>query len=636
MSKVIDLLQSLEAKVIKAGEEENRAFEEFGDWCKEFSSEKKHEISNGEEDEADSKAQIEKASSVILSSAARIEELSASISNAEAELTAATELRNNEHKLYVKADEEFASSIDTLQRAHSVLKRSLSSPNAAALLQSSDNVVDALQAMVSAEAAFSSKDKRALAALVQGVDAPAARAYESKSGSILSVIADLKEKAEDERDEAQKGEMTAQHNFELKAQALNNLIKEGESDLAETKKAKAAGEEEKAASEGDLRQTQADLAEDRKALNDAQHQCMSTAAEHEESVASRQAEIEALQKAEEIIKEKTGAASTRTYSFVQLSAQRRGMKVVAALQQLARNEDDRVLAQLAVRAKAATRSGDVFAKVKGLINSMVDKLQKEANEDAEKHAFCTSETEKAEKSRDTKQASIDKLSAKIDKKTAHSAQLKEEVATLQQELASLAKLQAHMDKARADESAAYKEYEADMTSGIEGVRGALQVLREYYASSEEALLQQPAVGTHSSSADSANGIISMLEVAESDFTRGLAEATAAEDEAKATYEKTTQENKISRTTKEQDVKYKTSEAAGLDKEIGELSSDRSSVAAELDSVHKYLEELRAKCVQKPETYEERKARREREIAGLKNALEILENEAAPTFLQRRA
>ena len=65
----------------------------------------------------------------------------------------------------------------------------------------------------------------------------------------------------------------------------------------------------------------------------------------------------------------------------------------------------------------------------------------------------------------------------------------------------------------------------------------------------------------------------MLEVVESDFTKGLSEMVAGEQTAAATYDKETKENAIEKTTKNQDVKYKTKEAAGLDKKAAELTTD---------------------------------------------------------------
>merc|ERR1719174_1532266 len=81
-------------------------------------------------------------------------------------------------------------------------------------------------------------------------------------------------------------------------------------------------------------------------------------------------------------------------------------------------------------------------------------------------------------------------------------------------------------------------------------------------------------------------------------------------------------------TKEQDVKYKNREAVSLDKAVAEASSDRSGVQEELDAVLEYYSKIKERCVAKAETYEERKARREAELAGLKEALDILENQAA--------
>merc|ERR1711957_1050705 len=107
---------------------------------------------------------------------------------------------------------------------------------------------------------------------------------------------------------------------------------------------------------------------------------------------------------------------------------------------------------------------------------------------------------------------------------------------------------------------------------------------------------------------------------------------AAEETAAAAYEQETKENEIEKVTKGQDVKYKTKEAVGLEKSNAELTSDKENVETELSAVDEYLKKIEDECIAKPETYEDRKARREAEIAGLKEALIVLENETA--FIQK--
>merc|ERR1719454_1908286 len=279
---------------------------------------------------------------------------------------------------------------------------------------------------------------------------------------------------------------------------------------------------------------------------------------------------------------------------------------------------------MATAMRAGRRSGaDPFAKVKSLISGMIEKLEKEAEADATEKAFCDKEMSETEAKKADKEATIEKLSTKIDSMTARSAKLKEEVAVLQEELAALAKAQAEMDKLRAEEKAAFDKNSAEMKKGIEGVKLALKVLREYYAKDDKA---------HSSADGAGSGIIGMLEVAESDFSKGLAEMTSVEETAVAEYEAASKENAITKATKEQDVKYKTKEFKGLDKDTAEATADRSGVQEELDAVMDYYKGIKERCIAKAETYADRVKRREAEIAGLKEALNILEGEAA--LLQR--
>merc|ERR1712113_572242 len=112
---------------------------------------------------------------------------------------------------------------------------------------------------------------------------------------------------------------------------------------------------------------------------------------------------------------------------------------------------------------------------------------------------------------------------------------KEEVARLQKELADLAASQAEMDKLRSQENADYTQNRADMEQGLAGVKLALKVLREYYSKNDKA---------HEAAQGAGEGIIGLLEVVESDFTKTLAEIISTEEMAAAAYDKQTKQNSV--------------------------------------------------------------------------------------------
>merc|ERR1740121_2962697 len=112
---------------------------------------------------------------------------------------------------------------------------------------------------------------------------------------------------------------------------------------------------------------------------------------------------------------------------------------------------------------------------------------------------------------------------------------------------------------------------------------------------------------------------------QSQSTLRTARPQAEEADAQSEYEKVTQENAVTKTLKDQDVKYKTQAAKGEDATVAEYSSDRETTNEELGAVLEYYSKIRDRCIAKPETYEERKRRREAEISGLKEALSVLED-----------
>eukprot|EP00747_Dinoflagellata_sp_TGD_P138342 gnl/TRDRNA2_/TRDRNA2_175777_c5_seq9.p1 gnl/TRDRNA2_/TRDRNA2_175777_c5~~gnl/TRDRNA2_/TRDRNA2_175777_c5_seq9.p1 ORF type:complete len:694 (+),score=268.16 gnl/TRDRNA2_/TRDRNA2_175777_c5_seq9:44-2125(+) len=658
MDKVFQLMDELTAKITKEGEAEEKAYKEFYEWCDDSASDTKFSIKTAEKEKEKLEATIAKATADAEAATTKIDELSASIATAEADLKASTEIRTQEAADFAKVEAELVTGVEELEGAiakigafiqrgkGAFIQQQVSSGNVQALLMTLDAVLS--------KAGIAAADKKKLVAMVQTQQkesdsdaemdaefgAPAGDAYSSHSGGITDILADMKDKAEGELSDARTAETKALHEFKLLKQGLDDQIAAENHELSDSKAALAEADETKSVASGDLAETEEELKTLKAQLETVSTDCMTSATDHETSMKSRAEELAVIAEAKKIVKDAVGGAA----SFVQVSASSKlqsrvglaGLEVVAAVKKLARKQHSAALTQLASRIAAVARFGgsnseDIFAKIKGLISDMIAKLQKEAAEAATKKAYCDEETAKTKAKKDELTSDTEALTAKIDKAAAASAELKEDVATLQKELADMQKLQTEMDSARADENAAFTEASTELQKGITGVQAALEVLRNYYGSS---FVQQPAMPAgHSKSGGAGGSIISILEVCESDFSKSLAQEEMKEASAKEEYDKVTQENKVLKLTKEQDVKYKTKEFKGLDKSVSEWSSDRSGLSTELDAVLEYKAKIDSECIAKPESYEERKAAREAEIKGLKEALKILESEGV--FLQKR-
>ena len=658
LSKVFELMDELTSKIKAEGVAEAKAYKEYFDWCDDTSKNAQFEMKTAASEKEDLEANIGELASSISASTSKIEELSAAIASDTKELAEATAIREKEVADFEKAEAELVDTVDTLDRAVAILEREMAkSPGSFAQIDTSNTkmLANALGAVVEA-AAFSGHDKNKLMALIQSKDddedddmgAPAAAVYESKSGSIVDVLEDMKDKADSELDELRKAEGSAKHNFNMLKQSLDDQIAADSTDLDQEKSSKAGAEEGKATAEGDLVITTKELADVTAELATASANCMQTAADHEATVAARNEELGVIAEARKIIAEATGGAESQSYSFLQIMTRSdlKKSEVITVIKNLARKHHSAALAQLASRVDAVVRYGssggeDVFTKIKGMIGDMIAKLEKEAEADATEKAYCDEEMAKTEAKQTELEDDISKLSAKIDKAAATSAKRKEQVKELQAELASLAKEQAELDSIRSEEHSAYSKAKSELEAGINGVQKALGVLRDYYGgasafvqSDDFSMMQQPAMPEKHAAAGGAGGsIINLLEVCESDFSTNLAKEETQEADASSEYDKVTQENKVSKTMKDQDVKYKTQEFKSLDKTISELSGDKGTAGTELAAVNEYYSKLKDRCVAKPESYADRKARREAEIQGLKEALQVLEEETA--FVQRK-
>jgi len=304
-------------------------------------------------------------------------------------------------------------------------------------------------------------------------------------------------------------------------------------------------------------------------------------------------------------------------------------EIVTTVNKLASVHHSSALSQLAAQIKAVTRfSSDPFVKVRGLITDMIAKLENQQDVEASEKAFCDEQIAKTSSQKEKLDGVVAKVTSKIDVATARVEELKDEVLQHEGSLAALAQEQAEMDQMRRESKAEFVAAKDELTKAVAGIQHALSVLRDYYSGSSVFVQQPAAPELHKKSAGGGESIINLLEVCESDFSLELANEETEEASRAEAYEQNTQENKIYKAKTEQDAKYKKKEVTSLNKIISEETSDRTSAQTSLDAVNDYMEKLKGRCIAKPETYAERKLRREQEIDGLKEALRVLESETA--------
>jgi len=500
------------------------------------------------------------------------------------------------------------------------------------------------------------------------VEKPKEEVYKSKSGSILELLEKMEEEAQESQAKLRKKEAHEKHNFELLKGRLEDRIKTQMKELEEQKKELASAKESGASAKGKLDMTKKDMEEDKKFLRKLQQGCMERSSEFEMEMKTRSDELNALGAAKKTVQsivfvqvskdspsqdDSDGSAVAFVQVGMEMSAEAKqqayalrtaGAAVASKLKQLASDEHSVALAQLASRVSRTLQrmqkkglSGDPFKKVKDLIQNMIDKLEKQQAEEARQKKFCDAELAESKAAKIDREGTIETLTTRIEEGAAEAAKLNQQKMMLLGEIKDISSSQGEMDELRQTEHATYQKVSKDLKAGLAAVQSALKVLREFYSQEEDksSFIQDmsSSMNTDSKTAYTGSGggtaIIGLLEVCESDFSKGLAEADSEEDAAQDEYEKLTTENKKERAVKDKTVANIGTEVARIEKKVSEFTGDRSETKQELDALLEYLEKLTKQCVAQPESYHDRVERRKREIEGLEQALNMLMSQDSP-------
>lgn len=224
---------------------------------------------------------------------------------------------------------------------------------------------------------------------------------------------------------------------------------------------------------------------------------------------------------------------------------------------------------------------------------------------------------KTTKSQHDKVEWVSKLKDRIGAMDAEIEQLTSDIKTTNADLAEMNEAVSEATKVREAENTraiaaiqAYKDAQSLITT-------ALSVLKKFYEKSGA-----PAGGAKKKDG-LGGGIIGILEIAIQDFADLQDETEQAEATGAQQFKELMQESEVKSAVFSKDLEYRNRNKVKLEGDKMHADSDLKNYQKELAAVEQYLDKLKASCIAKPDSYEERKARREKELASLKEALQYL-------------
>merc|ERR1740138_167584 len=323
-----------------------------------------------------------------------------------------------------------------------------------------------------------------------------------------------------------------------------------------------------------------------------------------------------------------------------------------------------------MRSRAARQAVD-FSKVLAQIDGMVTVLGKEQQDDDAQKDFCDKDLAKSEAEKASTEDAIASSEAAIEEMTASSESLAEEIATLQSEIKALDKAVAEATEQRKDEHSEFITFQTENNAALQLIEKAKNRLFKFYRpnlhkeapkqelTEEEKILaasgrsdmiataapemiagtsQTVFVQVRKASNDAApppppatwdayqkkdgksNGVISLMEMLMKELQDGIVEAEHEEKTSQADYERLMQN---SREKSVESITAKEMSKAELDTKIADTKEALASQKADLSNVKQYITTLHAKCDFILENFDMRKAARENEVEGLKNAKSVL-------------
>jgi chromosome segregation ATPase len=680
IEKVIVLLKDLAEKVATDGKREAAEYDKFACFCKEQADEKQYAMERSDAKIKDLSAEIEVLTSEITKLDQEIRALDEKIMNLWKKVDTKEQTRQGDLERYMAAAKDMSEAIDACSRAIEALKNSKADMRGAKLstLETSKATAGLVDILKSSEQLANTPDSVAFLSKLDG-----APKYEYHANEIIAMLQDLLATFKSMKKDLDTDEFNSKAAAEKMILGLSNQKTFSEKAMKEKAKIAQAKQEEKADRVDQRKDESDDYEADKQFKKRLGNECGDRAEAFDQRSRIRQKELTALSEATSELQQgaapnfeankklvglqKTSGVESSPATFVQINnVQHQASRYEAGLARVRDFLNDKadrsgsaVLAAIAVRVGVASDelegANDHFAKVREIIQNLIDKLRKDAVAEADQKTDCNDGIKTSTGERDAANAKIEIATAKHTVFVANKNKLEDDNEMMTAHIAELKKALLEATELT-KENVLNLEEQIDMTrAGAESVKLALTILRRFYSrdaysEKDDALLQtgkyRPrdaegfshdrdgnTVGDlapttendkyHGAQAES-EGIVGILEVILQDFTRSTSQGKSDKAEAKRLHDDFED-------TTNKDIKSKQETISKNEGKLAEIAEDIIDEEQALKDGNKLLASAtealagwHTMCVEGEETWDERAQKREEEVEALKQALQILE------------
>jgi hypothetical protein len=590
-------------------------------------------------------------------------DLANKLAKSELELTSGRDNRKKERALFEKNEATYIESLEQLEHALVVMDKKAPTAIAASssssllsiaqklkntLTEGSDITLStaqretldgfmraaAVQVQNSADAAPSLRKGRRVEAAVEPSFLQTDSSYKSGNDGLISTLKDLQTKVKNEREAALSEEEKAKKDFKDWESSLVTMLENGKKSLADIKTTIAQSQETSSQKQASLMEAKDINKAETEHMEQVEAEYRGKTQAYKIRLGKRSDEAVAVHEAQRImqteetrgyIKQQTVGSADNHVFFLQEAQEKH--KVMRKAIQVMKVAPTPGLALLAMKTTLHLRhkhkgKADPFAKVKTMIKSMLEKLEDKQAQESKHAAWCDHEMGKTTKDKKRKEEDVQKMKDRLDALSADLTQTTAELVTVTADLAALQASVAEAKRIRAKEHTVAMTSIKQYSEATKLLKKAIEVLQTYYKNSA-------IEGHENNTAEFKDrkglgaGIIGLLEIAADDFQTLHDDTKEAEEAAAKDFKEMADESAVREAVFQKDMEWKGRTKVKLEYDEATMKNDLKSYEKELLAIDSYMEKLKASCIVKGPTYEERKASREAKLKSLQDALTYL-------------